>query len=235
MKYIITAFILSHTFASFGQSPEKEVLLKEATAIEQEITALKEEIKVLENKVQKRTAALADKREEIHKLENKALLSNRSGSTIPAIIALDGNIRSKPDALSKIEKEVTVKDTVEIVDYEMSGYWLVRRGDTKGYIHEVYIDETPTVKAFRDELVRQQEELVRTKVAEAKRKTEAEEEAKRVAIAKEQERQRIAKQKQREQQQQKIAARQKSLIAKYGNEIGKNIMEGRYWIGRNDE
>jgi len=220
MKKLITIFFfLSLSFLLNSQKSSKnqiEILNKTRLRIESDIKIRQDSLKLINQKID-----LFTQEELLNKLK-----AQPEGMVIKAIVSGPGKIRKGNNPNSTVLTQVNTSDTVLLTDY-IDSYWVVNKGKYFGYIHEMFIKDSPDLIDFKNSLIARQERIEAQKSEEnLKIKAQQDAENRKLQALKNVEDLKIKK---------AILEQKKiNLNTKYGTEIANKILDGRIWLGMTD-
>jgi len=178
-----------------------------------ELDKLQKAVARIENEIQNKSDSLAILREKIKHIENQEYLTEfnllaREFSCFTTL-RMPGDIQEASTTWAATITYLNEGDTIQITDYN-DGYWKASKGQIFGYIHDILLTQTEEVKVLKAELERQNADLLEKEKAEKLEQYNA---------------LNLRKRKDYE----------KSIILTYGDEIGKKLLGGDYWIGMTKE
>lgn len=180
---------------------------------------LKNKAESLKHIINEKSDSLALIQSLIEKANHKSIISKytKEGDVTPLLASIrrPGIIRKNTETM-EIADSVKKSDTIRILDYKYP-FWIVVKGDVVGYLDESYINSNLETQTFKSAISkRNYSAMVNAELEEiaGKRKMK-EQEAKSEAIAK--------------------AEREREVIGRYGQIVGKKLLNGYYWIGMSAE
>jgi len=137
---------------SFSQETNKENIKKNITRIENEIKLKSDSLNTLIK--------------EFKYYENLELLSeikNEEGVfPINAAVRSEGKVRKSNNLFSEIITAVNQDEIIELIDYDLGGYWTIRKGELVGYLSELFIVETKQISLAKEIIVSQKEKSIKS-------------------------------------------------------------------------
>jgi regulator of replication initiation timing len=215
---------------SFFQTPATTAQNPESVSqLQAEIEKLKTTESQLLTEFNRVQGELNSVRQEIAKLESTIAEEElQSSGAITSTLTSDANLFSKPSRGSMVIGHLKKDTLVEICGYEVREQaYKIKFNNAFAYIGEWWVIETPLLSSLR------QKETARTVEEENKIKAELEQMKQQQQAAQERQAKIEAKKRVEEakKQAEAEAARKSSLIKKYGELIGKQIIEKKIWIG----
>ncbi|MFD2726815.1 SH3 domain-containing protein [Hyunsoonleella rubra] len=160
-------------------------------------------------------------------LEEKKLLKKFKNDdnelTIFSTLKREGKLREESSPLSQIITRLQKNDTIKLTDYR-DGYWLINKGPYFGYISEMYINESSDLEVFKRKLIEENKKI--DSIIELKKKEKFELEYSKKLVIKEKEAEKLKKER---------LIYENKIISQYGNETGKKLLDGYYWIGMTEK
>jgi len=191
------------------------------------ITHFKFQQKRIENEIILKQDSLKIINAKIKILEERNLLAKFKNEdnelTIFSTLKIEGKLREESNPLSQIITRLEKNDTIKLTDYR-DGYWLINKGPYFGYISEMYINESSTLEILKRKLIEENKKM--DSIMELKKKEKFELEYSKKLAIKEKEAEKVKKER---------LIYENKIISQYGNETGRKLLDGYYWIGMTEK
>ena len=215
-KVILSLIFLTATISAQDKLSVQELKTK-IQNIEHEIAAKQDSVKKLKS--------------DLASLETRHFLADtrKDSANLSLEITLKkgGNVFKEPTHFSRLLTKLSKGRKIKLINYK-NDFWLIETGIIEGYLPNLFVEQTDTIKTIRDrlsyleQLRDKKKQLIEKALAQ---KQEEEHRKKRLAQRAEKEhKEKIAKKK-----------RENELSERYGEKNANKILRNKYWIGMTEK